>query len=180
MANKIELGSVEILNPEEKFLIDANILLKILIYPSLFKGEKNPYDVFWEEAIENDLKLFVTPLTISEFVNVICRENYKTFLDLKGLKSSYYGFKHNYQNTEEFKIVYEECLNVVNSDILPYVEVINADKQILKSLYKNSTLMKDYNDLIYYSLALEQDLSIITHDSDFLKINEDIRIYTYL
>lgn len=180
MANKIELGTVETLNPDEKFLIDANILLKILIYPSLFKGEKNPYDIFWEEAISNNLKLFVTPLTISEFVNVICRENYKTFLDLNKFDASYYGFKHHYQNTQDFKEVYEDCLTAVNDDILPHVEVINADKQILKSLSKNSTLMKDYNDSIYYSLALEQDLSIITHDSDFLKIKEDIRVYTYL
>lgn len=180
MSNKIDLGGVESFNQKEKFLIDTNILLKILIYPSLFKGETNPYDTFWEEAIDKNLRLFVTPLTISEFVNVICRENYKTYMELNELSSSYYGFKHDYQESVGFREVYEDCLNAVNDDILPHVEVINADKKILTSLSKNSNLMKDYNDLIYYSLALNEGLSIITHDSDFLQIKEDIKIYTYL
>lgn len=180
MANKISLDKVESFNQGEKFLIDANVLLKILVYPTLFHGKNNPYDSFWETALNYELKLFVTPLTISEFVNVICRENYKSYMQLKGLDESYFKFKDNYQKTEQFKEMYSECLNVVEDDILPHIEILNADKELLTSLAVYDNLMKDYNDLIYYALAKKLDLSIITHDRDFLAIEDDINIYTYL
>jgi len=180
MANKIDLSTVESFNIEEKFLIDTNILLKVLIYPELFHGAANPYDSFWETALMKGLKLFATPLTISEFVNVICREKYRTHMELNGFDGRYYKFKGDYQKTKEFKEIYSDCLNAVEDDILPNIEVINADKEILSSLSVYDNLMKDYNDLIYYALAKKMNLSIITHDSDFLEIKDDINVYTYL
>lgn len=180
MVNKIDLNTVKSFSQEEKFLIDTNVLLKVLIYPELFQGSANPYDSFWEFALTHGLKLFVTPLTISEFVNVICREKYKTYMEMNGFNGKYFKFKGNYQKTKEFKEVYSDCLNAVEDDILPHIEVINADKELLSSLAIYDNLMKDYNDLIYYALAKKMNLSIITHDSDFLEIKDDINVYTYL
>lgn len=176
---KNDLNFIQPGDINEKFLIDTNVLLKVLEYPDLFR-EGCDYDIFWDYAITNNLQMFVTPLTISEFINVICRIEYKNYLDEHDFKKSDYSFKNHYQQSEDFQIIYDYCLAIVETDILPNVEIINSNKDSMISLSNHCRIMKDYNDLIYFSLARENGLSIVTHDGDFLNIEENIKIYTYL
>ncbi|WNN67375.1 type II toxin-antitoxin system VapC family toxin [Lactococcus lactis] len=179
MVIKINLETIQPGDPEEKFLIDTNILLS-LVYPSLFQNNKADYDIFWEYAIRNKLKLYVTPLTISEFINVVCRESYKTYLKDNKKDSKTFKFKKNFQKTSDFTKMYEVCLITVEEDILPFVNIIDTDKEKMETLSTFHHLMKDYNDLIYYDIAKKLNFSIVTHDRDFLNLPEDIKVYTYL
>lgn len=49
--------------------------------------------------------------------------------------------------------MYEVCLITVEEDILPFVNIIDTDKEKMETLSTFHHLMKDYNDLIYYDIA---------------------------
>ncbi|HHJ7245551.1 TPA: type II toxin-antitoxin system VapC family toxin, partial [Streptococcus pyogenes] len=60
--------------PEEKLLIDVNVL----IY--LQSGNSKKYDKVWEKAKKQGNQLYFTALSISEFINYFTKTGYKQYL----------------------------------------------------------------------------------------------------
>lgn len=69
-------------------------------------------------------------------------------------------------------------LNIIKLEILPYAEKFDY-KFVQKNLdiYFNKANNLDLNDSIYYDIAKEENIPIITHDKDFKNIT-DVTVIT--
>lgn len=70
-----------------KLLIDTNVL----IY--LQSGKTHNYDKMWELARKQGNELFVTTLTISEFINYFVRTGYDIYCEKHNFDKATFDFK---------------------------------------------------------------------------------------
>ncbi|MCL4908919.1 PIN domain-containing protein [Streptococcus suis] len=158
-----------------KLLIDTNVL----IY--LQSGKTNNYDKMWELALRQGNSLFVTTLTISEFINRYVRTGYDVYCDEHNFDKSTFEFKRDYQKTQHFLDIYDEVIDTLESEILKKCNVIDFNKKDFEDISSLTQYMNDINDALYLKKAATEDFSIVTHDADFFDVDipQQIRIYTY-
>lgn len=167
--NNVKFGS------SRKLLIDTNVL----IY--LQSGKTHNYDKMWELARKQGNELFVTTLTISEFINYFVRTGYDIYCEKHNLDKATFDFKKDYQGTQDFTYIYDEVIDTLESEILPKCSVIDFNKKDFENISELTTYMNDINDALYLKKAANEGFSIITHDADFfnVQINENVKIFTY-
>ena len=168
--------------PRRDILVDTNVLL------DLFGGENRfRYDKLWEYSLENDLTLYVTTLTISEYINRKCRNAFEVYQENLSIREENgesiddveFEYKRGFQKTSEYEIVFNESLKQVEI-ILNDAKLINIDHNELKNIEPSKYNLKDYNDAIFYYLATKYSFGIVTHDRDFLESRAPLIVYTNL
>lgn len=167
--SKVQFG------PSRKLLIDTNVL----IY--LQSGETHNYDKMWELARKQGNSLFVTTLTISEFINYFVRTGYDIYCDEYNFDKITFNFKKDYQKTQHFLDIYDEVIDTLESEFLPKCNIIDFDKKDFENISELTKYMNDINDALYLKKAANEGFSIVTHDADFFNvpINENVKIFTY-
>jgi hypothetical protein len=168
----------------KKYFFDTNVwLLKVVESDSLSPQQKSYVD-FFDNVCKSTLypkpKIILTAILISEIVNrylrdvgfrIYCEEN-KLDMSVKNL------YKSIYRKSEQFNIDY----TVICSEIKAYHNYCDLQNDLfgadisLKTLLKNPSKGLDFNDSYYYHLALKNNFSIVTHDSDFFV--EQVEIIT--
>lgn len=168
--------------PTRPVIVDTNLLL------DLFGGNnKYGYDNFWDYALENNIKLYITPITITEYINRRCRFAYNYYLDIlykradsgEQLSDEDYNYKTGFQKTSEYSSIFEDSIKQIKL-ILSQVNVVNIEQSDLLTLEPTKYNLKDYNDAMYYHLAIKNNWGIVTHDRDFLESPSPLIIYTNL
>lgn len=166
-----------------KYLLDANIWLKILS-PHNSKGAKDAiYTKFFSRLTSNNKAKIVLPaLMVSEVVNRIIREIYmpkylkREGIDPKSITGGFY--KEVYRKSEHFKTSY----NLLADDIHNYhssTVLINdgfGTTIKYKHVLSNPPEGLDFNDYYYYQLAKNNNYILVTDDGDFWV--EGIKILT--
>ncbi|MBF0788220.1 type II toxin-antitoxin system VapC family toxin [Streptococcus sp. 19428wC2_LYSM12] len=162
-------------SPERKLLIDVNVL----IY--LQSGQTHKYDKMWERAKAQGNPLFITTLSISEFINYFTRTGYKQYCREHGYTEDGFDFKKDYQHTQHFLDVYDEVIDTLETEIVPKITVIDFDNADFDDISSLTQHMNDINDALYLKKAIIEGYDIVTHDSDFfnIPISQAVRIYTY-
>jgi len=167
--------------PEEGkvYLLDANVWYFILRPP----GTLEPYEQSYVDFVDAIVTLasnprckkkpliYVNGLILSEVYNAFMRENFKIYNE-----NSPDDIRiKQYRKTADFK----KNLSSIKSDFEAYKDYLIIEKDliadpldILLALPQDT----DYNDSYYYKIALQKELTIITHDGDF--IYEDVNIST--
>ncbi|WP_405411712.1 type II toxin-antitoxin system VapC family toxin [Maribacter sp. Asnod1-A12] len=169
-------ASTYTIKDSEKYFLDANIWLKILVPKNNFSHKDRAYVAFFEKIIENKKARIVVPaLVISEVINRIIREVYFQ-KHIKGVRkrtpkfvptSDYY--KKVYRNTPEYSIAY----NLICDDIKSYNTSIDLISDEFGSSFKFKHVMSnppkslDFNDYYYYNLCKKKGYYLVTDDSDF-------------
>lgn len=168
--------------PRRDILVDTNVLL------DLFGGENRfRYDKLWEYSLENDLTLYVTTLTISEYINRKCRNAFEVYQENLSIREENgesvddieFEYKRGFQKTSEYESIFNESLKQVEI-ILNDAKLINIDHNELKNIEPSKYNLKDYNDAIFYYLATKYSFGIVTHDRDFLESPSPLIVYTNL
>ncbi|EMB58525.1 PilT domain-containing protein [Streptococcus mutans 15VF2] len=167
--NNVPFGS------SRKLLIDTNVLLY------LQTGDTHSYDKMWDLAIRQKNQLFITSLTISEFINYYCRTAYHAYTEKYEFDESEFQYKKDYQKTNDFKEHYFEAIDTLETEVFPRVRIIDFVQGDFENLKKFTEYMYDLNDALFMKLALREGYSIVTHDADFfsIPIKESINVYTY-
>ncbi|HEQ8383872.1 TPA: type II toxin-antitoxin system VapC family toxin [Streptococcus pyogenes] len=161
--------------PEEKLLVDVNVLLY------LQTGETHSYDKMWELALKQGNQLYFTSLSVSEFINRLTKNGYYQYLEDFNQQADNFDFKRDYQKTKHFLDIYDDAIDTVETEIIPKMTILDYDNEDFKNISELTEHMLDINDALYLKKAISNDLAIVTHDRDFFNvlIPENIKIYTY-
>lgn len=161
--------------PDEKLLIDVNVL----IY--LQTGTTKKYDQMWELASRQNNELYITTLSISEFINRHIRSGYSQYCREHNKSENTFNFKKNYQSTDHFIALYNDVIDTVETEIIPKMTVLDFKNDDLINISDLTKYMFDINDALYLRIAKKNGFAIVTHDSDFfnIPIPEEVKVYTY-
>jgi predicted nucleic acid-binding protein len=151
------------------YFLDANVWIFALGNPSSnSKGQE--YIDFLDSLLEKEFKIYSHTILISEVFNALMRINFKDFVHTEELrigKSQKLDFKRDFRQTEE----YFQAFSRFQSDIeayIPFLQMLDKEYNYEMSyLIKNLPPNSDFNDYLYYEMALDLGLTIVTDDSDF-------------
>lgn len=157
----------------EKFLLDANVLLYLFYTPGSYRKEMIcDYKNFFIEIIKNNSKIILSSNLLGEFFNRFIKMNLDTYVLKNNLLPTTFQLK-DFRKTDEFGDVIKELLTIFNLQLLPYAEF--TTHQITGAsvnLLLNSAYGMDFNDCFYCETANELSIPIITNDYDFVN-NDD-------
>ena len=161
---------------DEKFLLDANILLYLFYTAGNYNRDMvRKYATFYFNIVSVGAKIILPINLISEFSNRIFKLGYKDYLATKSLDTKQFSYKQ-FRQTVEFENTIKEIYNIFEGDILPYVDEVDYTYKGRGLSHFLSTIL-DFNDIIYCDLAKEFNAAIITHDEDFKNL-DDIKVVT--
>ena len=182
VANRFNIRN-RIPNLKRACLIDTNVLL------DYFAEDKFGYSHLIDSAQENNRDLYITTLTISEYINRKCRKAFDLYKEElyqredegEMIAEVKFDYKKGFRITSDFKKVYNHAMFEVNNLILPIFELIDADDVVRNSIDYDNPMLDDFNDLVYQNLALKNNWAIVTHDRDLADIQTNsLIIYTTL
>jgi hypothetical protein len=125
------------------------ILLRFLDEVLEFKGDNPP-------------KIIVNSLLISELFNACFNREFHQYREMFGEIS-----KKDFRMTESYEVFVEN----INADLESYedsIEYINNEEINPMKVLQDMPLQVNYCDYYYYELSLEENLTIVTDDHDFL------------
>ena len=126
--------------PDQELLIDVNVL----IY--LQTGRTRKYDRMWELARRQGNKLFITALSISEFINYFVKTGYKQYIREHGYTEDKFEFKNDYQQTQHFLDIYDDVIDTLETEIIPKMTIIDFDNQDFQDISNLTEYMLDINE----------------------------------
>ncbi len=163
---------------EKKYLIDANIWIKV-ISPKIKPTNKDQkYCEFIEDLRNRSCKIYLPALVISEVMNRLLREVHlpklalKMGIDSENIPPNFY--KEIFRKSTEYRSGYLEIADDFNNFIRKGTDIINDSfgskdgvkfRDVLGNNFNNRL---DFNDNFYYQLAKKNNYTIITDDKDFL------------
>lgn len=176
MALNIAKLSDHKLDSSKKYFLDANVwvfTLGAIVNPS---PKETAYLSFAENLLQNQVKIQTHTLVFSEVFNAVMRnafDDFKSQLKAKALddaerkKIEGFSLKKHFRGTTE----YQTALERIKSDVQAYIPSLEfLDKSYdldFEYISKSLTTSSDFNDYLYYEMALDLGLTIITDDGDF-------------
>lgn len=149
----------------DKLFLDANIWL-------LFYGPQNPRDTWvdvYSQAFSRMLAatspIYIDVLVVSEFINTYARQKWK-------LVSPELDQFKDFRRSSEFKLVARDIADDVRR-ILQHCSRLESGFESLDLgdlLRAYSQGEYDFNDQVITELCKREELTLITHDSDFREI----------
>lgn len=94
MGNNITNACEATLNSDDKILFDCNVLMYLFYtYGSYSTELVDVYKFLFHEALNNECKMFIPSIEISEFINTYIKAEYQRYLRRKHLKRMKFDFK---------------------------------------------------------------------------------------
>ena len=156
----------------DKFLFDTNIWFYIY-YSMGYKNEKkiSKYSGFYKSILNKEI--FITSQIVSEFINQCLRYDYND------INNNYKNFK-DYRNSADGKKSMSIIKPVIINKILINCKKLNDTITInqLISMTEKS-IEVDFNDILSVEQTKQEQLKIVTDDSDFGYFCNDFDILTY-
>jgi predicted nucleic acid-binding protein len=153
-----------------KYFLDANVWIFALGNPPSPNTPGEDYIKFLDRLIESGTPIYSHTILISEVFNALMRINFQDYLNAgqyRTGKRPKLDFKRDFRGKAE----YLNALSRFKSDIQAYLPSIQLiDKEIefeLGYLTKNIPTSSDFNDYLFYEMALAQNLTVVTDDGDF-------------
>ncbi|WBU89332.1 hypothetical protein [Cellulophaga omnivescoria] len=163
------------------YFLDANIWIKKL-KPKLGhinKKDKTYSDLFDKIVECHNSKIFITPLLISEILNVCLHIDFQNFLtDIKksfsNKKEEKHYMKFNYRPSQEYRDSY---LNLLD-DISAFEHKLHSAEDSFNKVNLSNLLAfpekLDFNDFYYQNIFNNTSIKFITDDEDFCVQNIDV------
>lgn len=170
MSLRISKLSNHKLDGSRKYFLDANVWIFALGNPPSPKTPGEEYIQFIDTLLESETQIYSHSILISEVFNALMRINFQDYLKTEQYrtgKKPLIDFKRDFRG----KVEYLNALNRFKSDIQAYLPNIKLiDNQLNfdpEYLVKNIPSTSDFNDYLFYEMALDQKLTIVTDDGDF-------------
>lgn len=100
----------ELYSPKKNdtLIMDTNILIKIL-YPINYTNNFHVYEDIYSKAIQNNVKLIISSIQISEFINTCIRLQFNLYRNGQEM-----NFKQEYRNTDDADFEnYSSKINII-------------------------------------------------------------------
>lgn len=169
-------------SPEENsvYFLDCVVLL-YLFHP---QGDYNrnitaEYSRLYGQIIKKN-KIIYNRTLVSELINRYLRLGYDYYIKEHNLQIDTYSFKYNYKDTLDYKNNLNNIIYIISENFKNFTYTESSNLFDINNLLNQYTDPKyfDFNDADYINLAKEHNAIIVTHDSDFMYIKEDIQIIT--
>lgn len=152
-------------------LKNDNVLIDTNIWQYIYGIEASEEDYGYSEVVFEHIfgrcGVYTNNQIISEFIHSNMKLAWKRFCHENGYDLRSFDYKRKYQETDDYKSRFEYELNSVQHDILPNVEIIPIDEDIINKSLKMSSRLKDFNDRVIVQCAIEKKAKILTHDADY-------------
>jgi predicted nucleic acid-binding protein len=151
--------------PERDVFIDANVLI-YLFWPTGQHTFENNYAQVFRNLINQGNNLFIDFLVISEVVNRIIRIEHKKINPNQKFK--------DFRNSRDGKSVLSDIFIIVKNDILNHFTMIG--KAFNKNEIENFLTVDELDiiDKAIVAICIENNLVLLTNDSDFKNSGIDI------
>ena len=161
----IDVSSLYNISKNERVFIDTNILIYLFSPDFVSSNERyiEKYSKILEILLQNDAKLYISSVVVSEFINRVLQTNYKKNQEL------YPSFKKDYRKSEKYK----ETLKLILKELKKILKISNKindtfDEFDLLSWYqKDANQNLDFNDLQIAFIVEKNNLKLLSNDSDF-------------
>ncbi|TDQ16897.1 PIN domain-containing protein [Algoriphagus boseongensis] len=176
MSLRISRLSNHKLDGSRKYFLDSNVwifTLGAIVNPN---PRETAYLSFAENLLQHEIKIQTHTLVFSEVFNALLRnafDDFKSQLKANALdeaarkKIEGYSLKKHFRGTTE----YQTALERIKSDVQAYIPSLEfLDKSYdldFEYISKSLTASSDFNDYLYYEMALDLGLTIVTDDGDF-------------
>lgn len=159
------------------FIIDTNVWIFLLNISTLSVNQNiiDKYSLFIEKIKEKDNKIVILSMGISELFNRYIKSCARFVLDLKGIKGEN-AYKTHYRNTPLYEKDKKFIIDNIKDNILPLVEPISDDLNLLdiEKVLSRTRKNYDFNDNYFACFAEKFNYKLITHDFDFIKTYNDL------
>ncbi len=180
MSYSYSKASFHSIKNQEKYFLDANIWIKILVPQNKLSYKDKAYLEFFEKLVNNTkVRIIVPALVVSEVINRIIKEvHYQKHIKKLVSKPSANYYKNVFRNTEEYRIAY----NLICDEFKNYNTSIDLINDEFGSTFKykhvmyNPPINLDFNDYYYYNLCKKKGYFLVTDDKDFWV--ENIKVIT--
>lgn len=159
----------------DKFLFDNNIWMYLYCPIGSFReAVQDSYSNFFQKILDIGAKIFVPSLVLSEFTNKYFHLDFKIWCDGEDK-----NFKKDYRISDSYKNTVEDISMRIESQILAVSNRIDDDfsEASIKDIYRRFEYM-GFNDSYYVELGKIYDLMIVTNDTDFLNVEDEVTILT--
>lgn len=164
------------LDGRKRYFLDANVWVFTL--GAIFNPtpRETAYLSFSENLLQNEVKIQAHTLVFSEVFNALLRNAFDDFKrqlkakasnDSERKKIEEYSLKKHFRGTPE----YQTTLERIKSDVqayIPCLEFLDRSYDLdFEYISKSLNASSDFNDYLYYEMALDLGLTIVTDDGDF-------------
>lgn len=128
---------------------------------------------------EGNAQLFVNSAIISEYINTTTRiaaSNYQRTVWQSEHRSKKFNYKQNYRPTKDFEENYFIAIESAKEEILKDACLIQISQSQISNALQCINML-DFNDQLIVNNAMDNHLSILTDDRDYLKIPTEINIF---
>ncbi len=156
------------------FFFDTNVILYIF-WPTTSQKYIYDYSSIFAKLIKQKSELFIDYTVISEVINRAIRIEYDNYLTDNVLDRNKFTFKE-YRNRTEGRSALQDIYHVLKTKIKPCFNMIgkNFTWEDISSFLSVDTM--DFSDKAIELLCKENDMVLVTNDSDF--DSSDIEILT--
>lgn len=158
------------LSSEKKYFLDANVWIFALGNPPGSNSNFQAYLDFLDKLLENKFKIFSHTILISEVFNALMRISFEEFKNVEQIRTGTkpkLDFKRDFRGSNEYNLAFERFQSDINA-YLPCIHILDTEYDFdLNYLIKNLPVSSDFNDYLYYEMALDLNLTIVTDDRDF-------------
>jgi predicted nucleic acid-binding protein len=155
-------------------LFDANVIIYIF-WPTGSKDFESKYSSIFAELLKQNTKIYINFIVISEVVNRAIRIEYEKYLLTNNFDKNRYKYK-DFRDSLDGQEVVKDVYQVIQKKVVSTFEVIGKifTKDEIISFLNVDKL--DFCDKAIEMLCKENNLVLVTNDSDF--INSDLEILT--
>ncbi len=170
--------------PRESLFFDTNVWLFINgPMADNNKREQNVYSRILREAISREACIFICSSIISEYINVVLRIGYKSWLEANNFTPGEKDFKRDYRPTQDYADQLQDAKQQI-SEILSYKCIQKLPDNFhlapITSFVSSMTNSCDYNDAYYLYLCNRSSAKMVSNDADFIPQHSTVKLITAL
>lgn len=163
----------------DSLLFDTNVWLNLFAPNNRGKQVSLNASNLYSTLLKNKSKVYITSSVVSEFFNSYSRIKFKEKQAIDSNK--YKDYKKDFRDTLEFDDIADEILTIIEDELLnPRVTIkLNDDfeNMDLNAILKNYESRNiDYNDICNLEICKNNNIKMVTSDSDFIKSKPEIDI----
>jgi predicted nucleic acid-binding protein len=126
--------------------------------------------------INNDGKMFIPFVLVTEFVNRVQRNCWKLYKEKTNRHNLSYK---DYRGTSDFADITGDIKTILETQIFKYAEECDCTYSFSDAVKFLDSSEMDINDSLYLKIAKEKSIPIVTNDRDFLNVS-DVCVITAL
>lgn len=177
MSNRLDVCSY-IPSENDKIFIDTNVWLYLFCPVGQYNQDiVDVYNRFFLRLLKNKSTIYTSSMIVSEFFNTYSRIEFN--IKKNQNPNRYRNYKKDFRNTEEFEVLSKDICNLLNNKIFKYSKKLDDN---FSSIDISNILLGDknfdFNDKYFAKLCEDNNIKILTHDKDFLSLNNNIDIIT--